>query len=233
MKRLLLMLPVFGLLALSLAQAPAPATGQTVPDPNAWYHLQSKLTLKCVDLANASREAGVRLMQYDCHGGDNQKFQFRPLGNGFYRIVVGHSRKCVDQFNFSFSPGAQIGQYFCHNGENQQWQVISSGGGFYQIRVRHSGMNFDVANASFANGANIVQYFAHGGDNQQFAFVPATPPPPDNDEDGWNSSLDCDDNDASIHPGAPTFCEPGVDRNCNGIDDSQEFGCQEEPPCCF
>lgn len=233
MKRLLFALPLAALLALSLAPAPTPVSGQTFPDTSAWYHLKSKYTGKCVDLANASRNAGVRLMQYDCHTGDNQKFQFRSLGNGYYRIVVGHSRKCVDQFNFSFSPGAQIGQYFCHTGENQQWQVISSGGGYYQIRVRHSGMNFDVANGSFANGADIVQYYAHGGDNQQFEFIQATPPPTDADEDGYNVNVDCDDNDPSTYPGAPTYCEPGVDRNCNGLDDSFEYGCQQEPPCCF
>ncbi|MEO6166154.1 MAG: MopE-related protein [Chitinophagales bacterium] len=36
----------------------------------------------------------------------------------------------------------------------------------------------------------------------------------DDDGDGYNSSIDCDDNSASIHPGALELCN-GVDDNCN------------------
>ena len=237
MKRLLFALPVFALLAfsfLSFAPAPTKVSGQSFPDTTKWYKLVSKLSGKCVDLENASRNAGVDFMQYTCHGGDNQKFQFRTAAtSGYFRIVVGHSRKCADQFNASYSTGAKFGQYFCHGGDNQQFQVISSGGGYYQIRVKHSGMNFDVANGSLLNGAKIVQYTAHGGDNQQFQIIEVDPPPTDADEDGYNYTVDCNDNDSSIFPGAPTFCESGVDRNCNFVDDSQEYGCNPDPPCCF
>jgi hypothetical protein len=58
-------------------------------------------------------------------------------------------------------------------------------------------------------------------------FNPPPPPPPDNDGDGFNSSQDCNDSDASIYPGAPIYCESGLDRNCNGTDDWNE--CYQEP----
>jgi hypothetical protein len=41
--------------------------------------------------------------------------------------------------------------------------------------------------------------------------------PVDNDEDGYTSDVDCNDNDASIHPGATDTCD-GIDNNCDGID---------------
>ncbi len=42
--------------------------------------------------------------------------------------------------------------------------------------------------------------------------------PGDADGDGHNTSVDCDDNDASVYPGAPDPCGDGVDANCDGVD---------------
>ncbi len=46
----------------------------------------------------------------------------------------------------------------------------------------------------------------------------------DSDNDGWNYTFDCDDNDNSIYPGAPEACD-GIDNNCDGQVDE---GCE---PC--
>lgn len=50
----------------------------------------------------------------------------------------------------------------------------------------------------------------------------AVPPPPpvilDNDGDGFEQDLDCNDNDASIYPGATEIKSDGVDQDCNGYD---------------
>ena len=49
----------------------------------------------------------------------------------------------------------------------------------------------------------------------------------DGDDDGWcTTDNDCDDGDASVHPGAAEVCGDGVDNNCDGAVDE---GCNVTP----
>ena len=41
---------------------------------------------------------------------------------------------------------------------------------------------------------------------------------PDNDHDGYDQSVDCDDNNPDVHPGALEICN-GIDDDCNGLID--------------
>lgn len=42
--------------------------------------------------------------------------------------------------------------------------------------------------------------------------------PPDEDMDGVSAALDCDDHNATVHPGATDLCGDGVDQDCAGGD---------------
>ena len=194
-------------------------------DTSKWYHIIAKHSGKCLDLRYANRVYGERLIQYTCHSGDNQKFQFETASDGYYRIVVGHSRQCVDQLLANYNDGGLIGQYPCHTGQNQQW-LPSYSSGYYQFNVRHSSKNMDVQNASYSDAAQLIQYLVHGGDNQLFSIEEVDPPCTghggDGDADSYCADVDCDDNDPSTYPGAPIYCESGFDRNCNSWDDYDE-----------
>ena len=41
---------------------------------------------------------------------------------------------------------------------------------------------------------------------------------PDYDGDGYDSSIDCNDYDASVYPGAPEIANDGIDQDCDGVD---------------
>lgn len=42
----------------------------------------------------------------------------------------------------------------------------------------------------------------------------------DLDDDGYTSDVDCNDDDASIHPDAAETAGDGIDSNCDGQDDT-------------
>jgi cysteine-rich repeat protein len=56
---------------------------------------------------------------------------------------------------------------------------------------------------------------AHDGDSCSGSCAATDP---DHDDDGFAASVDCDDEDAAIHPGAVDRCGDGVDADCSGTD---------------
>ena len=78
---------------------------------------------KCLDVSGGSRSNGADVIQWNCHGGDNQLWRLVPAAGGYFRIIAKHSGKCLDVSGGSRSNGADVIQWNCHGGDNQRWKL--------------------------------------------------------------------------------------------------------------
>jgi serralysin len=159
--------------------------GQMYPLPslNGVFQIQSKHSGKCLDLntgEGAGAANGTILWQWDCNGGDNQKWLVTPLDDGSYQIKSKYSGKCFD-LNFGEEArnanGTAIWQWDWHGNDNQRWFLIPLDDGSYQIQSKYSGKCFDLSltdGSGTANGTNILQWDWHGGNNQRWILTPSS-----------------------------------------------------------
>lgn len=161
--------------------------GADIPSPiYGKYVLVAKHSSKVMEVAGAGLNDGANIQQNTYNGGDYQKWDILPDGNGFYTIKAAHSGKTAEDQNFSTGDGGNVDQWGAGENSIQHWFFEYAGNGYYAIRNRYSGKYLDVAGASTADGANIWQWSGTGGSNQQWRLLPTG---------NWTK---VDDNDASI-----------------------------------
>ncbi len=149
--------------------------------PIDWYRIVAGHSSQCLDVANASRANGAKVIQGLCGGPgatNNQHWRIEYV-NGPYspaRIKVGHSGMCLDVANASRAHAANVIQSTCGGpaATSQLWSfsyVMSSEGPYHWYRIvnRNSGMCLDVAYGHLEPGARVVQGVCGGrgaGSNQ-------------------------------------------------------------------
>lgn len=151
-----------------------------LPNPNDQYNIVARHSGKCLDVARAAQGNGAQVVQWDCNQGDNQKWQFTPVGSGDYKIIAKHSGKSLDVFGgiVSQGNGVMVEQWDYNGGGNQLWQLIPVGDGYYKIVPKHSGKSLDINGGPGANsnGAQAQQWDYVGNNNQKFRFVSLSGP---------------------------------------------------------
>ncbi|MFI1922179.1 RICIN domain-containing protein [Streptomyces sp. NPDC020377] len=135
----------------------------TVTGTSATYNtLIARHSGRCADVTSQSLWAGAQIKQYDCNGGNNQKYWFKSVGSGYYQLVVRNSSLCVQENANSVS------QENCDTAATgQQWSLTTSGS-YVNVKSRASGECLDVNGASTANSAALITYTCNGGTNQQW-----------------------------------------------------------------
>ena len=109
--------------------------------------------------------------------------------------------------NFGFYIGEGLNYYQHVDGENFFERLNALDFSFTDLNY------FDIANKPY--GALL----ASGGDDfGGLMLFDGIDKVVDNDQDGYDSTVDCDDNNASINPGATDIPNNGIDENCDGID---------------
>jgi hypothetical protein len=144
------------------------------PFPGA-YNLVSKNSGKCLDVDGASTSEGAGLQQWDCWGGANQKWTFKPVGSNAYEIISVNSGLALDVRGgpSATQNGILLQQWAVDGGTNQQFQMEQASDGSYQIVPVNSGLCLDVSGVSTADGASVQQYACWGGANQHWVLMPA------------------------------------------------------------
>ncbi|KOX06311.1 beta-xylosidase [Streptomyces sp. NRRL B-1140] len=135
----------------------------TVTGTGATYNtLIARHSSKCADVTSQSLWAGAQIKQYDCNGGANQKYWFKPLGGGYHQLMVRNSSLCVQE------NASTVTQEDCtSSATSQQWSLTTTGS-YVNVRSRASGECLDVNGASTANGAALITYTCNSGTNQQW-----------------------------------------------------------------
>ncbi|GAB3996807.1 hypothetical protein GCM10029992_17950 [Glycomyces albus] len=146
------------------------ATGEVGGAGGETAEIVSRSSDKCMDVVSGSTDDGAEIIQYDCHGGLNQRWQLQDAGDGHVQIVSQSSGKCVDVADESTANGGRIIQWPCNGQDNQQWELRDAGGGYVQIVSRHSGKCIDVPNGSADNSVRLQQYDCHSGYQQQWSL---------------------------------------------------------------
>ncbi len=122
---------------------------------------------KCLDVPGGSLSNEERIVQWDCHGADNQRWT--PVspgwGSGFMLVNQG-SGKCLDLPYANYQNGTGVQQYNCHGQDNQRFYRYQG-----TIRNIQTGKCLDITNSGGENGAQLIQYDCHGGSNQQLSLV--------------------------------------------------------------
>ncbi|GAB7105223.1 RICIN domain-containing protein [Streptomyces phaeofaciens JCM 4814] len=135
----------------------------TVTGTGATYNtLVARHSARCADVTSQSLWQGAQLKQYDCNGGNNQKYWFKSVGSGYYQLVVRNSSLCVQE------NAATVTQENCDaTATAQQWSLVTTGS-YVNVKSRASAECLDVNGASTANSAAIITYICNGGTNQQW-----------------------------------------------------------------
>jgi hypothetical protein len=149
--------------------------------------LVAKHSGKCLDVegrAEATQD-GARILQWSCHGGADQNWTLRDMGNGFVSMIAEHSNKCLEVIGGNPNNEALIQQATCTGEPRQLWQRESMPtAGEYRFRTALTGGRcLDVRGGPTAtqDGALLELWDCTGEANQSWtvgASGGGTEPPP-------------------------------------------------------
>ncbi|VUD69271.1 Endo-1,4-beta-xylanase A [Thalassocella blandensis] len=135
------------------------------------FILKARHSGKCLEVGGWSKEGGANIIQWNCHGGDNQRFRKLDGGDGYWLLQNVNSGKCLSVDQGNTNAGGNVVQRNCDGRENQRIMAANLFGSVHQFAFRHSGICIDVGGWGEQNGANIIQWSCTDGANQRFDMV--------------------------------------------------------------
>ena len=146
------------------------AGGATITEGT--YYIENRVSGKVLDVSRASTANGGNIHQYTYVGGQNQQFEIKSVGGGFYSLIAKHSNKVLDVAGGSLNLGTNVQQWTSNGTGAQQWKFENLGNGYYHIISKLTNNHYlDLDNASKANRANIKVWPNNGNFAQDWKLV--------------------------------------------------------------
>ena len=137
------------------------------------YYIATSINEKYIfDMAEASKVNGTKLQIWEKYSlGDNQKFEIKSTGDGYYTIEVEHSGKVLDVAGAGKTNGTKVQQYTSNQTDAQKWEIVKNEDDTYSIKSKCNGLYLDIPGAEVKNGVKLQVYEGNGTQSQKFKLV--------------------------------------------------------------
>ena len=135
------------------------------------FHPKCALS-KCLDVDNGGKSNGTNLLIWNYHRSNNQRFQAKSVGKGYFIFQNLQSGTVIDVTNGEALNGTNIQMWESNNTDSQKWKVINKGNGFYSLQSKlDSDYYLDVEGGGSSDGTNVNLYKGNNTDAQKFLIV--------------------------------------------------------------
>jgi hypothetical protein len=163
--------------ALAAVLLPASGARAAGPGDGAFYaEIHSIYNGLCVNVAQNSTDAGVKIQQYHCDHTPADKFYFAAAGPpGYYEILGQDSNLCITPDpSQSLHDGAPLVQWYCTGATTQLWRPVpnSNGNGSYLLLNDAAGLCITDPGWSWDDWTQLqIHLCFHTNTNQEWALA--------------------------------------------------------------
>ncbi len=143
---------------------PYPAGAQGGFNGPGRYEITNLKSGKVLDL---DRNDQTSVIQFSSRGTDNQVWDIRASGSGFYSLQNGMNGNALETTGNRNSTAVRATRF--NGGPSQQWRFDTARDGNALI-VSRQGKTLDIPDGTNSDGARVQIYDSNGDSNQQFTF---------------------------------------------------------------
>jgi GH43 family beta-xylosidase len=147
-------------------------SGETATTPTS-YTLVNRNSGKCLDVTGGRTADGTNVIQWTCHGGDNQKWRVEDLGDDTSRLVSVATGKVLDVNGCGTADGTHIQQWTWLNNTCQRFRLVYTETGWVRLVNANSGKVADVADCGTGDGTDVRQWTWLNNNCQQWRLDPS------------------------------------------------------------
>ncbi|OQY02745.1 MAG: hypothetical protein B6I20_06545, partial [Bacteroidetes bacterium 4572_117] len=143
----------------------------STPDYYKMVVKHSQSNNQAIEVNGFSIENGANIGQWENYNIDNQLWQVKDGGGGYFWLEPKHIEgKCMEiEGNSTQNYGnVQLGSF--NGNDNQLWYVVPVAN-YYRIINKNSGLSLDINDGNIENGANLYQNEYMDNDNQKFKLL--------------------------------------------------------------